>query len=160
MDSIDNTNMNNKKINKRTPKNKNINKPVQKRRFWQDGFSINESRMSALIIILFSLIVFVLVMMILNVPIPDVPVGLKDIITTLIWAICGVNVFNKVSNFFSPNNSIGNYNGYNGYSGYNNYGTNYGITYDTNNYSDGDIADISISANTNNSTSNLGRDGV
>lgn len=120
--------MNNKNNN---PTNSRKVKKIKK--FWQDGFSLDESRISALIIILFIMIAFILIMMITGVPIPDVPPGVKDIITTLIWAICGVNVFNKVSNFFNPHNrNNSNYGNYD--YGYNNY--NYTSTNSANEYYD------------------------
>lgn len=154
---MDNLN-NNVNTTKRMPKNK---RPIKQKEtrcyFWQDGFSINESRLSALIIILFTLIIFVLVMMILNVPIPNIPAGVENIITTLIWAICGVNVFNKVSNFFNPNNQS-NYNVYSNYEPY-----DYNNSYDTTSYNDNMNSQLNDSTSiqlNGDSTSNLGRNGV
>ena len=126
---------NNTKVQKKEPKIK---------KFWQDGFSIDETRVSALIILLFILTIFALTLAVLNIPIPDIPVGIKEIITTLIWAICGVNVFNKVSSFFNPYNN----------STYSNYGNNYGSNYGYNNYSNGYSNNNSYSNYDNNYSTN------
>lgn len=158
-------------MNEKDKQTESNTKPQKRKKgwkFWEDGFSIDESRVSALIVVLMILVIFIIIMTTLNIPIPDVPVGFKDIITTLIWAICGVNVFNKVSNFFNPygnvmngyNNSYNNgynYNSYNNGYNYNNNGYNYN-NYNSTTYSDPTITST-INPNTT-STSSLGRDGV
>lgn len=151
--------------NKKTEPDINPQKQKKGFHFWEDGFSIDESRISVLIIILVVLITFVIVMACFNIPIPDIPAGFKDIITTLIWAVCGVNVFNKVSAFFNPYGNMTNGSGgYNNYSMYGNYGTSYvdpTLTNTATTTTSTTTSDQSLSDDlSDNSTSNLGRDGV
>ena len=63
----------------------------------KDGLSINEAKVSALIILCVLIFLFAFVMYVLNKDITD---NLTSIIQTLILVIGGVNLSNSISNIF------------------------------------------------------------
>lgn len=63
----------------------------------KDGLSINEAKVSALVILCVLIFLFAFVMYVLNKDITD---NLTSIIQTLILVIGGVNLSNSISNIF------------------------------------------------------------
>lgn len=70
--------------------------------FWKDGLSIDETKLSSLILCLFGCMLFGGVSYI---HVGDISTNLTTIITALIYAIAGVNITNSVLNRFNVGSS-------------------------------------------------------
>jgi hypothetical protein len=87
-----------------------IEQPVQqtvptvstKKWFWQNGLSIDETKLSALILCLFGCLIFGGIN---YSTIGDISANLTTIITALIYSIAGVNITNSIVNRFSTANN-------------------------------------------------------
>lgn len=69
--------------------------------FWKDGFSIQETKFSLLMVAFAIGFIFALIMYFLH---GDISHNLLNLLTTLIFAIAGVNVADKLSQFFNGKN--------------------------------------------------------
>ena len=70
--------------------------------FWQNGLSIDETKLSALILCLFGCLIFGGIN---YSTIGDISTNLTTIITALIYSIAGVNITNSIVNRFSTANN-------------------------------------------------------
>lgn len=68
--------------------------------FWKDGLSIDEGRISTLIILCFVAAIFGLVMYKIN---GDISNNLLEMIKTLIYIIGGVNITDKITSAMNKN---------------------------------------------------------
>lgn len=86
---------------------------IRKVHFWVDGLSINESKVSTLIVCLLACISFAGYIYINK---GDISNNLTTLTTTLIWGIAGVNIADKISGMVSHNANANNeYNNYDAY---------------------------------------------
>lgn len=74
--------------------------------YWKDGLSIDETKVSALIVSLFITLAFTLTMYALTsfaicAVVPSVLDNSAKILTAFIWAIAGVNMTEKITTFFN-----------------------------------------------------------
>lgn len=82
------------------PKKKNIN-------FWENGLTVDESKVSVLVVSLLICVAFAGYSYVKN---GDITENFTTIITTLIWGIAGVNVADRINSVFNSNNKkLNNY---------------------------------------------------
>jgi hypothetical protein len=86
---------------------------ITARNFWQDGLSINETRISTLIISFIVTLIFSLYMYIAK---GDISTNLMTLLTTLIWAIASVNIADRISGIFNGGTNNYPYSSYTPYS--------------------------------------------
>ena len=82
------------------PKRSSRNK---KKSFWDDGLSIDETKISCLILCLLAGMVYVGIAYMIN---GDVSTNLADIIIALIYAVASINVASSLDNLINNRNQI------------------------------------------------------